>query len=114
MADNFWWDTHKDNGCISGILKFSDEARRWYLKTDIKVRLKRFILHHVEFEEIVQMWKRLQIVKKDYGEETGAEIIQQAIKEIKAEFSNCKWAKTINEKIANEREELNDDFVKLI
>ena len=114
MDEHFWWDTNNDDGCVSAILKFSNEARKWYLKTDIKVRLKRFILHHVEFEEIVQLWKRLQIVKNDFGEEIGSMIIQEALQEIKAEFSDPEWAKTINEKIVTERKGLNDDFVKMI
>jgi hypothetical protein len=80
LIDKFWWDTHHDDGCVNAILKLSVEARKWYLKTDVKVRLKRFIIHNVDFEEIIQMWKRLQIVKKDFGEETGSMIIQQGDK----------------------------------
>ena len=114
MEDMFWWDTHKDDGCVNAILKFSVEARKWYLKTDVKVRLTRLILHHADLEEIIQLWKRLQIVKKDFGEETGSVIINQAVREVQAEFSDPEWAETINEKIAKERKGLNDDFVKMI
>jgi len=114
MNDMFWWDTNNDDGCVNSILKLSVEARKWYLKTDVKVRLKRFILHHEDFEDVIQLWKRLNIVKKDFGEETGSKIIQQAIKEIKDEFNDPEWEQTINEKIAKERESLNDDFVKMI
>ena len=114
MNDKFWWDTNNDDGCVNAILKLSVEARMWYLKTDVKVRLKRFILHHVDFEEIVHLWKRLQIVKKDFGEETGSRIIRQAVEEIEKEFRDSEWAETINEKIAHERKGLNDDFVTMI
>ena len=114
MDGNFWWDAHNDDGCVNAILKFSVEARKWYLKTDVKVRLKRFILHHVDSEEIIQLWKRLQIIKTDLGEETGSLIIQQAVQEIKAEFSDPEWSESINKKIAKEREGLNDDFVKML
>jgi hypothetical protein len=67
----------------------------------------------VSFEEIVALWKRLQIVKKDFGEEIRSVIIQKAIQEIKAEFNASEWKKIINEKIAKEREGLNDDFVQM-
>jgi len=114
MNEKFWWDTRHDDGFVGDILKFSVEARKWYLKTDVKVRLKRFILHHVDFDEVIQIWKRLHIVRKDFGEETGSKIIQQAIQEIKDEFNDPEWEKTVNEKIAKGLEELNDDFVKMI
>jgi hypothetical protein len=114
MDNKSWWDPTNDKSGVSRILSFSVEARKWYLKTDVKVRLKRFILHHVEFEEIVQLWKRLNIIRKDFGEEDGSLIIQQAVQEIKAEFNDPEWDKTINEKIAIERKGLNDDFVKMI
>jgi hypothetical protein len=84
------------------------------LKTDVKVRLKRFILHNVDFEEILHIWKRLQIVKKDFGEKTGSMIIQQALQEVKDEFGDPEWEETINEKINKERGMLNDDSVKMI
>jgi len=100
--------------CVNAILKLSVEARIWDLKTDVKVRLKHFILHNEDFEEVINIWKRLQIVKKDFGEKTGSMIIQQAVREVKDEFGDPEWAETINEKIAKEREGLNDDNVKLI
>ena len=114
MNNNFWWDTGNDDGCVNAILKFSVEARKWYLKTDVKVRLARFILHNVEFDEIVHMWKRLDIIKKDFGEKDGSLIIKQAIQEVETEFSDPEWAETINKKIAKERTGLNDDSVKML
>ena len=114
MENLFWWDANKDDGCVNAILKLSVEARKWYLKTDVKVRLKRFILFNVDFEEINQLWKRLQIVKKDFGEKTGSLIIQQALKEIKEEYSGPDVSEIINKKIAEEREKLSDDRVTMI
>ena len=114
MEDMFWWDTHKDDGCVNAILKLSVEARKWYLKTDVKVRLKRFILFDVGFDEIIQLWKRLQIVKKDFGEETGSLIVQQALKEIKDEFNGPDVSETINKKITEERKRLSDAHVTLL
>jgi hypothetical protein len=114
MDNNFWWDANNDDGCVNAILKFSVEARKWYLKTDVKVRLARFILHQVEFEEIVHLWKRLNIIKKEFGEKDGSVIIQQAVREIKVKFGDPEWAETINNKIVKEREGLTDDFVKTL
>jgi hypothetical protein len=114
MENMFWWDTHKDDGCVNSILKFSVEVRKWYLQIDVKVRLKRFILFNADFEEIIQLWKRLQIVKKDFGEEAGSRIIQQALKEIKDEFSGPDVSEIIKDKIAIVREKLSDDYVTMI
>jgi len=114
MENLFWWDTEKDDGCVNEILKLSVEARKWYLKTDVKVRLKRFVLFDADFDEIIQLWKRLQIVKKDFGEETGRRIIQQALKEIKNEYNDPDVLELIKEKIAKERERLNDDNITML
>jgi hypothetical protein len=114
MENLFWWDTEKDDGCVNEILKLSLEGRKFYLKTDLKVRLKRFVLFDVDFDEIIQMWKRLQIVKHDFGEETGSRIVQQALKEIKDEYNDPDVLETIKEKIAKERENFNDDKIKMI
>jgi hypothetical protein len=115
MCDKFWWDTGKDDSWINEILKFSAEARMWYLKTDAKVRLKMFILRNEDFQGIIHLWKRLNIVKNDFGEETGGAIIRQAIEEIKQEFpDNAEWETIISEKITQERSKLNDELVSII
>ena len=114
MDNNFWWDTGNDGGCVNAILKLSVEARKWYLLTDVKVRLKHLILHHDGFDEVILLWKRLQIVKKDFGEETGSLIINQAVREVEAEFGDPEWADTIYKKIAQIREGLNDDSIKML
>jgi hypothetical protein len=114
MANDVWWNTANEDGCVNAILKFSVEARRWYLKTDVKVRLKHFIVHNDDFQEVIYLWKRLHIVKKDFGEETGSIIIQQAIQEIQDEFRDSEWAETVLEKIACMRKKLSDDYVKMI
>ena len=114
MDNKFWWDTNNDDGCANAILKLSVEARMWYLKTDVKVRLKHFILHNEDFQGVINLWKRLQIVKKDFGEETGTIIIQQAVQEIKDEFSAPEWAESVFEKIVQARKGLDDDSVIMI
>jgi len=114
MDSNLWWENANDDGWVNSILKFSVEARKWYLKTDVKVRLKKFIMTHYDFDEVIYLWKRLQIIKKDFGKKTGSMIIKQAIKEIKSEFNDLEWEKTVMEKIKKGREELNDNFIEMI
>jgi len=114
MNSEYWWDKDNDKGFINSILKFSVEARKWYLKIDVKVRLKRFITRNLVFDEIIQLWKRLQIVKKDFGEEIGSLLIRQAIKEIQKEFDETKWEQVVREKIRKARKGLNDKSVKSI
>jgi hypothetical protein len=114
MSDNFWWDTNNDDSCVNSILKLSVETRKWYLKTDVKLMLKRFIKHDVDFEELIQLWKRLQIVKKDFGEKSGSMIIQQALKELNNKFNDPELLETINLKITIVREGLNNAFEELI
>jgi len=114
MDEKFWWKTTNDDGWVNAILKHCVEARMWYLKTDVKVRIKGFILHHDDFQDVIHLWKRLQIVKNDFGEKTGSMIIQQAVEEIKSEFNDSEWSEVINDKITQAREKLNDDFVKML
>jgi len=114
MDNCFWWDTGNDRGFVNSILKFSVEARKWYLKTDVKVRLKRFITRNTDFDENVQLWKRLQIVKNDFGEEIGGQIVQQAVKETQEEFNDPKWGKAVLTKIKLARKGLNDNTVKML
>jgi hypothetical protein len=114
MKNDFWWETGKENDCLNEILKFSVEARIWYLKTDVKVRLKRFILFNEDFQDVINLWKRLNIIKKDLGEETGREVIKKAMEELKFEFKNAEIEQDINGKITDLRGTLTDDFIKLI
>jgi len=114
MDDCYWWDTGDDEGFVDSILKFSVEARRWYLKIDIKIRLKRLILGNFDFDEIICLWKRLQIVKKDFGGEKGSLIVREAVREIREEFDEPEWAEGVREKIINKRKELDDDFVRMM
>jgi len=114
MGDKFWWDTNKDDGFINSILKFSVEARMFYLKTDVKVRLKHFIMRNADFDEIIYLWKRLAIIKKNFGEEAGGMIIREAVREVQDEFNESDWQKIVQEKIEQERNTLNDNFVREI
>jgi hypothetical protein len=67
MNDKFWWDTNKDDGCVNAILKLSVEARMWYLKTDVKVRLKHFILHNVDLRRSSTFGNAYRSLKKISG-----------------------------------------------
>ena len=114
MDGKCWWDTTNDDSFVNEILKFSVDARVWYLKTDVKLRLKRFIFKNVDFDEIIGIWKRLHIIKNNFGEETGSLIIQQAVEEIIKLFNDTEWAESVQLKIAQAREKLTDDFVLML
>ena len=48
--------------CLENIIKGSVEARKWYLKTDLKVRLKLLVDEDHGFDEFINLWKRLNII----------------------------------------------------
>jgi len=110
MNGTLWWDIDNDGSFVNSILKFSDESYRWFLKNDIKDRLKNYILNPTDFEEIINLWKRLQSVKNDLGEELGINIIREAVNEIQDEFNEPEWEQEVFEKIQNSKKVLNDDF----
>jgi hypothetical protein len=114
MANDVWWKTTYDNGCVNEILKFSIDARKWYLKTDLKVRLKMFIINNENIQDVINIWKRLNIIKKDFGEDSGSAIIQQALKEIHDEFNDSEWEDIIHKILTHMRGGLNDDRIKMI
>jgi len=114
MDDSFWWDTNSDDGFANLMLKFSVECRKWYLKTDVKVRLKNILFKKADFDEFIYIWKRLRIVKYDFGEEVGSQIIQEAIKELQEEINDPEIKKSVQRIIKRVRKTLNEKHVKLL
>lgn len=112
--DNLFWDSENDGGWVNAVLKFCVETRMWYLKTDLKVRLKRFITLNGDFDEVINLWKRLNIIKKDFGVETGGVIIRQALQETTAAFHDPEWEEAALKKTAHLRKMLNDDSSRMI
>jgi len=110
MNELFWWDTNNDGGFVNSILKFSVESRKFYLKADLKEKLKHYILNPTNFEDIICFCERLDIIKFTFGEETGSRIIQEAVKEMQVEFNEPEWEQVVNEKIENCRKVMDKEF----
>ena len=99
--------------CIGNILDKSNEARAWYLKTDLKVRLKLFVSEEPDLQDLINIWKRINIIKKDFVD--SQPIIDQAIKELAQDFKDDKkWVRNANNKLYDLLATLNDDSVKII
>jgi len=111
MHNDFWWDTDNNSSFVNSILKFSGETRIFYLKTVLKIRLKHFIVHQTDFDDVINLWNSLQDIKNDFGEEIGSLIIHEAMKEIHDEFDEPVWMLEVLEKIKQSRICLNNDFI---
>jgi len=114
MANDIWWKTNVIDGCMDEILKLSVEARIFYLTIDLKVRIKRFIMFHEGFQDVVNIWKRLKIIRDDFGEDMGNTIVSQVLKELYLEFSNPEVTDNIIQKVNLIRESLNDNSIMMV
>jgi len=114
MANDVWWKTTHDNDCMNEILKFSIDARKWYLIADLKVRLKMFIINNEDVRDVINIWKRLNIIKNDFGEEAGSAIIQQVLDETHDEFNDSEWEDIIHKILTHMRGGLNDTKIKMV
>jgi len=114
MANEVWWKTNVIDGCMDEILKLSVDARIFYLKIDLKARIKRFIMFHEDFQDVVNIWKRLKIIRDDFGEDMGNTIINQVLKELYIEFSNPEMTENIIQKVTLIRKTLNDNSIMIV
>jgi len=114
MDNGMWWETTHIDGFVNEILKLSVQARLFYLKIDLKTRIKRFILFHEDFIDVVNIWKRLDTIRDNFGKETGGALIQQVYKELSLEFSNPELTESVIQKVNQLRENMNDNSIKLV
>jgi len=99
--------------CLENIIKGSSQARKWYLKTDLKVRLKLLVEEDQSFDNFISLWKRLDIIKSDFPD-SYQEIIDNSVKELAQELRNYdNWAKRANLKL-EELLDLKDEDVRII
>ena len=99
--------------CLENIIKGSSQARKWYLKTDLKVRLKLLVEENHGFNEFINLWKRLDIINKDFKDSSQA-IIDEAVQELAQELKHYdNWAKRADEKLSKLLD-LNDEDVQII
>jgi len=113
MDNELWWKTTLADGIVDDILAMSVDMRKWYLKIDLMVRLKQYIMYNNDYQDIVNLWKRLNIIKKDFGEKAGSLIIQEAVRKIHEEFNDPEWTKVIQEKLNLSRAIIKNDSIKI-
>ena len=77
--------------CLENIIKGSAQARKWYLKTDLKVRLKLLVDEDHGFDEFINLWKRLNIIRKDFAD-SYQEIIDEAVQELSEKWLFWKYS----------------------
>ena len=86
--------------CLEDIIEGSSQARKWYLKTDLKVRLKLLVEENHGFDEFICLWKRLNIIRKDFGD-SSQETIDEVVRELAQELKHYdNWVKRADVKLA--------------
>jgi len=71
---------------INKILEEGVNARIWYLRTDVIMRVKSLIVQDDSWEDLKNLGKRIQIIKEELGVDLGSQIIQEAIPEAEIEL----------------------------
>jgi hypothetical protein len=74
-------------GWINKALEKGVEARFWYLKTDVIMRIKSLIVQDEKWEDLMYLGKRIGIIRHELGEAQGSRIIQEAVGEAEAELA---------------------------
>jgi len=72
---------------INKTLEKGVEARFWYLKTDVIMRIKSLILQDERWEDLMCLGKRIGIIKNEAGEAQGSLIMQKAVREAEDELA---------------------------
>jgi len=99
--------------CLENILIKSSEARKWYLKTDLKVRFKLFASEENSVQDLINIWKRIKIIKSDF--ESSQDIINEAVLELAEELkSNNQWTRDADSQLNRILANLTDDSVQII
>ena len=75
---------------INKTLEKGVEARVWYLKTDVIMRIKSLILQDERWEDLMCLGKRIGIIKHELGDSQGSQIIQEAVCEAEVELGKDK------------------------
>jgi len=99
--------------CLENIINGSAQARKWYLKIDLKVRLRLLVEEDHGFDELINLWKRLNIIRKDFGD-SYQEIIDEAVQELSEKLIHYdNWVKRANTKL-KKLLDLKDEDVRII
>ena len=74
-------------GWIHKTLEKGVQARVWYLRTDVIMRIKSLVLQDERWEDLMYLGKRIGIVRREFGDEQGGRIIQEAVCEAELELA---------------------------
>jgi len=73
-------------GWINKTLEKSVEARIWYLRTDVIMRVKSLFVQDERWEDLMYLGKRIWIIRHELGDTLGSRIIQEAVIEAEVEL----------------------------
>ena len=74
-------------GWINKALEKGVEARYWYLKTDVFMRIKSLIVQDERWEDLMYLGKRIGIIRRELSDAQGSRIIQEAVGEAELELA---------------------------
>jgi hypothetical protein len=74
-------------GWINKTLEKGVEARVWYLRTCIIMRIKSLILQDDRWENLMYLGKHIGIIRREFGDAKGSQIIQEAVSEAEVELA---------------------------
>jgi len=72
---------------INKIMEKGVEMRQWYLITDVAMRIKSLILQDERWEDLMYLGKRIGIIRHEFGEAQGSQIMHKAVKEAEVELA---------------------------
>jgi hypothetical protein len=72
---------------INKALEKGVEARFWYLKTDVIMRVKSLIVQDEKWEDLMYLGKRIGIIRRELGDAQGSLIIHKAVCETEDELA---------------------------
>jgi len=72
---------------INKTLEKSVEARVWYLRTDVIMRIKSLFVQDESWEDLMRLGKRVGIIRHELGDTQGSRIIQEAVCEAELELA---------------------------
>jgi len=98
---------------LEKFLDKSSEARIWYLKADLKVRLKLLVSGDSGVQDLINLWKRKNIIRKEF--DFAQIIMDEAIEELAEELKdNKKLAKEAEQRLEGLLSKLNDDSIQML
>ena len=74
-------------GWINKTMEKGVEMRIWYLKSDVAMRVLAIAVQDEEWEDLMRLGKRIGIIKNEFGDIQGSQIIKEAVHEAEIELA---------------------------